>query len=61
MSNNTEVTFSEYLKFRHKLSEQEYDTEWIGLFVEKLYMNYHAAYMQGRADRMERVLWFQQG
>lgn len=58
--NKIEITLNEYLDFRHKLAEQSrgiIDMTWIEMFVEKLFLNYHSAYMQGRLDGMERTLF----
>lgn len=58
-----DLTLDEYLEFRHKLKEycKGTDYEWIEGFVEKLFLNYHSAYTQGRIDGMERVMYIQRG
>lgn len=53
------MEFSEYLEFRHTLAKWNtyLDTQWIEDFVEKLYLDYHSAYTQGRLDGMENTLY----
>ena len=59
MDKELELTLDEYLAFRHKLREHSktFEVEWIEGFVEKLFLNYHTAYTQGRIDGMERMMY----
>ena len=53
------MELNEYLEFRHTLAKwnTSFELQWIEDFVEKLYLDYHSAYTQGRLDGMERTLF----